>query len=113
MSRIWTQQKICSKSQKCANCGQEDHEDKDCENDPHCVNCYGNHPAYFRSCPKWKIEKKILQIKYEDTIPFSEEKESNHLSVIFQRIHMPLSQILTNTQTTSRHQTISDRKKNG
>ena len=70
--------RFCSKSQKCANCGPEDHEDKYCENDPHCVNCDGHHPPsppYFSSCPKWKIEKKILQIKYEDDIPFSEARK--------------------------------------
>ena len=67
--------RFCSKTQKCANCGQENHEDKDYENDPHCANCDGNHPAYFRSCPKWKIEKKILQIKYENDIPFSKARK--------------------------------------
>ena len=44
--------RFCSKTKKCANCGQENHEDKDCENNSHCANCDGNHPAYFRSCPK-------------------------------------------------------------
>ena len=44
--------RFCSKTQKWANCGQKNHEDKDCENYPHCANCNGNHPAYFRSCPE-------------------------------------------------------------
>ena len=62
------------------------------KNDPHCANCGGNHRAFLRSCPKWKIENKILQIKYENDIPFSEaRKESNHLSVILQRIHIVMS----------------------
>ena len=67
--------RFCSKIQKWANCGQENHEDKDSENDPHFANCNGNHPAYFRSCPKWKMEKKILKIKYEENISFHEARK--------------------------------------
>ena len=60
---------------KCANYGKKNHENKDCEKDPHCANCNGNHPAYFRSCPNWKFEKKILHIKYEGNIPFCEARK--------------------------------------
>ena len=44
-------------------------------------NCNGNHPAYFRSCPKWKMEQKILQIKYEENISFHEARKRVEPSV--------------------------------
>ena len=60
---------------KCAKCGQAGHDDHECENEVKCANCNGDHPAYVRSCPKWKIEKEIIKVKYQKNIPFHEARQ--------------------------------------
>ena len=49
-----------------AGCGEEGHNLDDCQNDPKCVNCQGDHVAISRDCPKWKIEKDIVTLKYAE-----------------------------------------------
>ncbi|KAF8771390.1 hypothetical protein HNY73_018816 [Argiope bruennichi] len=38
-------------------------------------NCNGSHPAYSKSCPKWKIEKEIQTIKISRNISFAEARQ--------------------------------------
>ena len=72
----------CFKCQKyghgqntCARCGQIDHDSKSCKNDIQCVNCKGNHFAYSRECARWKVEKKVWQLKVEKHISFYEDRK--------------------------------------
>ena len=58
-----------------AKCGQAGHDDHECDNEAKCANCNGDHPAYVRSCPKWKIEKEIIKVKYQKNIPFHEARQ--------------------------------------
>ena len=67
--------RFCKNEPKCAKCGQAGHEDHECENEAKCANCNGDHPAYVRSCPKWKIEKEIMKVKYQKNIPFHEARQ--------------------------------------
>ena len=43
-----------------------------CQNEPKCVNCQGDHVAISRDCPKWKIEKDIVTLKYTEKISFAD-----------------------------------------
>ena len=67
--------RFCKNEQKCAKCGQPGHEDHECKNETKCVNCDGDHPAYNTICPKWKTEKEILKIKFQNNIPFHEARQ--------------------------------------
>ena len=51
-------------------CG-EGHNLDDCQNEPKCVNCQGDHGAIWRDCPKWNIEKDIVTLKYTEKISFA------------------------------------------
>ncbi|XP_041357812.1 uncharacterized protein LOC121374769 [Gigantopelta aegis] len=48
----------CRGKLTCARCGLFDHDSKTCKNDILSLNCKGNHCAYSRECPRWKLEKK-------------------------------------------------------
>ena len=59
----------------CAGCGEEGHNLDDCQNEPKCVNCQGDHVAISRDCPKWKIEKDIVTLKYTEKISFADARK--------------------------------------
>ena len=50
----------------------EGHNLDDCQNKLKCVNCQGDHVAISRDCPKWKIEKDIVTLKYTEKISFAD-----------------------------------------
>ena len=62
----------CKGKAVCAGYGEEGHNLDDCQNDPKCVNCQGDHVAISRDCPKWKIEKDIVTLKYTEKISFAD-----------------------------------------
>ena len=64
----------CKGKAICAGCGEEGHTLDNCQNEPKCVNCQGNHVAISRDCPKWKIEKDIVTLKYTEKIPFADAR---------------------------------------
>ena len=66
--------RFCKNEQKCAKYRQPGHEDHECENETKCANYDGDNPAY-RICPKWKTEKEILKIKYQNNISFHEARQ--------------------------------------
>ena len=60
----------------CAKCAGEAHpEGEFCSNQPKCVNCDGNHPSYYNQCPRYKYEKKLLEVKTIEKLTFREAKE--------------------------------------
>ena len=67
----------CKGKAVCAGCG-EGHNLDDCQNEPRCVNCQGDHVAISRDCPKWKIEKDIVTLKYTENI--FQESKMGHIS---------------------------------
>ena len=70
----------CKGKAVCAGCGEEGHNLDDCKNDPKCVNCQGDHVAISRDCPKWKIEKDIVTLKYTEKISFADARKRLHPS---------------------------------
>ena len=68
-------QNSCNHKPLCARCGLEGHKDTDCPAvQPKCANCSGDHPAYSRQCPEWSKQQKIVRIKTERNVSFSEAK---------------------------------------
>ena len=65
----------CKGKAVCAGCGEEGHNLDDCKNEPKCVNCQGDHVAISRDCPKWKIEKHIVTLKYTEKISFADARK--------------------------------------
>ena len=56
----------------CGNCGQAGHDRDECDENPHCVNCEGDHSSSSRACPFWKQEKRIVELKFKENITFPE-----------------------------------------
>ena len=54
------------------------------------MNCQGDHVAISRDCPKWKIEKDIVTLKYTEKISFADARKRLQPSSTHQRIHMQL-----------------------
>ncbi|GBM26161.1 hypothetical protein AVEN_196987-1 [Araneus ventricosus] len=50
------------------------HDDTPCIKPEKCGNCNGSHPAYSKSCPKWKTEKEIQAVKITRNI-FAEARK--------------------------------------
>ena len=67
-------QNNCRGPTRCVNCGQH-HGDSTCTNPPSCYNCHKPHPASDPGCPKFRQEKDIISISYENDIAFPEARE--------------------------------------
>ena len=65
----------CKGKAVCAGYSEEGHNLDDCKNEPKCVNCQGDHVAISRDCPKWKIEKDIVTLKYTEKISFADARK--------------------------------------
>ena len=65
----------CKRATVCARCGQEGHDDKGCLSPQHCTNCSGDHPAYSRDCPQWRLQVEVTRVKFEQNISFREAEE--------------------------------------
>ncbi|GBN45620.1 hypothetical protein AVEN_250972-1 [Araneus ventricosus] len=66
----------CRGKQICARCSLPDHDSNNCTSTtPKCYNCNGDHPAFFRSCPRYKQEKEILTVKITKNISFQEARK--------------------------------------
>ncbi|XP_041347341.1 uncharacterized protein LOC121367293 [Gigantopelta aegis] len=67
-------QNTCRGKLTCARCGLFDHDSKTCKNDTLCLNCKGNHCAYSRECPRWKLEKRVQQVKVQNKLSFTDAR---------------------------------------
>ena len=117
-------QTTCRNKKTCARCGQFDHDSKTCNNDILCINCKGNHSAYSRECPKWKLEKKVQQVKVERRLSFPDARklvETTATAAVLERsyaavVKVPTKSISTNTELTwpcneSKYRKLSDIQK--
>ena len=75
MPKIWTHQNSCKGKAVCAGRGEEGHNVDDCQNDPKCVNCEGDHRAISKDCPIWKQQKDIVTLKYKENISFADGRK--------------------------------------
>lgn len=66
----------CRGKTTCAKCACTDHPTDTCgSSTPKCINCTGAHPAYSRSCPKFKEEKEILTLKTKENLSYHEARK--------------------------------------
>ena len=61
----------------CCNCGELEHCGPSgvCDEPAKYVNCSADHPANSKQCPQWVKEKKILKIKCENFLSFSDARK--------------------------------------
>ena len=62
--------KTCKNAAICAKCGEAGHEGMSCGNHQKCANCKGGHSTSSPDCPKWKLKKRVQQLKEERDISF-------------------------------------------
>lgn len=69
--------KTCQQPGVCMRCSQPIHitEEEQCNNVPHCLHCKNEHPIISRDCPKYKEEDKIIHLKVDQGISFSEARQ--------------------------------------
>jgi len=57
----------------CARCGER-HSQEQCSNPSKCRNCSSPHPAYSKDCPRWKLEKKVQEVKAKLNMSYIEAR---------------------------------------
>lgn len=65
----------CNHPQVCAKCGVEGHEFRNCNETPKCFHCHQNHDTSDKTCPKWILEKKAMEIKSKENVTYFEAKK--------------------------------------
>ncbi|GFS79746.1 integrase catalytic domain-containing protein [Trichonephila clavipes] len=73
--RFGHSQTSCRGQLTCSRCASVGHASTDCNLEPKCVNCLQPHPSDSKICPKWKIEKKIQEIKTTKNISYPEARK--------------------------------------
>ncbi|XP_041369636.1 uncharacterized protein LOC121383611 [Gigantopelta aegis] len=68
-------QNACRGKLTCARCGQFDHDSKRSQQDLLCINCKGDHFTYSRECPRWKVEKRVQQVKVKKRLTFADARK--------------------------------------
>lgn len=70
----------CRGKQTCAKCAGHDHLTDECKTKQFkCSNCDGPHAAYCRSCPKYKQEKEIINLKVTENLSFPKARKRHAL----------------------------------
>ncbi|XP_058449331.1 uncharacterized protein LOC131429290 [Malaya genurostris] len=66
----------CPNNAVCQNCSGDHKLEKDaCKEAPYCKNCKGGHSPTSRKCPQYVKEEKVIKIKTEKGISFSEARK--------------------------------------
>jgi hypothetical protein len=73
--RFGHHQTNCNRNKTCPKCGEGFHGDEECQKPLKCINCSGDHPAFYKSCPTWQKEKEICRIKATRNISYPEARK--------------------------------------
>ena len=65
----------CRSEETCQICSQSGHSRDQCKNAKLCINCKGDHDAGSRSCPTFKHEKRVIEIKFREKLSFPEARK--------------------------------------
>ena len=66
----------CNSQALCGRYGmkEQDQSTRECRDEPQCVNCKGEHPAFAKKCPKFLEEKEIQSLRVKRKISFTEAR---------------------------------------
>ena len=67
--------KACRSEETCQLCSRLGHPRDQCKNEKLCINCNGAHDAGSRECPKFILEKRVIELKFREKIPFAEARK--------------------------------------
>ncbi|GFX46779.1 uncharacterized protein TNCV_4039271 [Trichonephila clavipes] len=73
--RFGHSQTSCRGQLTCSRCASAGHSSTDCTLEPKCINCSQSHPSNSQLCPKWKLKKKIQEIRTNNNISYIEAKK--------------------------------------
>ncbi|GFW18646.1 putative RNA-directed DNA polymerase from transposon BS [Trichonephila clavipes] len=100
--RFGHSQTSCRGQLTCSRCASVGHASTDCSLEPKCFNCSESHQSDSKLCSKWKLEKKIQEIKASKNISYP-EREARKL--ILPQISQTYSQATKSSTTTTTTQT--------
>ncbi|GFX83307.1 uncharacterized protein TNCV_2489631 [Trichonephila clavipes] len=90
----------CRGQLTCSRCASVGHASTDCSLEPKCFNCSESHQSDSKLCFKWKLEKKIQEIKTSKNISYPEARK-----LILPQISQTYSQATKSSTTTTTTQT--------
>ncbi|GFV95731.1 uncharacterized protein TNCV_1727811 [Trichonephila clavipes] len=100
--RFRSSQTSCRGQLTCSRCASVGHASTDCSLEPKCINCSESHQSDSKLCSKWKLEKKIQEIKKQAKIsPIQREARK----LILPQISQTYSQATKSSTTTTTTQT--------
>ncbi|GFX38230.1 uncharacterized protein TNCV_3838291 [Trichonephila clavipes] len=67
-AEILDSQASCRGQQTCSRWASVGHSSTDCSLEPKCINCSESHQSDSKLCSKWKLEKKIQEIKKQTKV---------------------------------------------
>ncbi|GFV98166.1 uncharacterized protein TNCV_4449231 [Trichonephila clavipes] len=73
--RFGHSQTSCRGQLTCSRCASVGHASTDCSLEPKCINCSESHQSDSKLCSKWKLEKKIQEIKTSKNISYAEARK--------------------------------------
>ncbi|GFU30366.1 uncharacterized protein TNCV_1478121 [Trichonephila clavipes] len=98
--RFGHSQTACRGQLTCSRCASVGHASSDCTLEQRCVNCSQPHSSDSKLCPKWKIEKQILEIKTNNNISYQEAH-----TLITPQLSQTYAQVAKSSTATSTTQT--------
>ncbi|GFS88786.1 uncharacterized protein TNCV_4816781 [Trichonephila clavipes] len=98
--RFGHSQTSCRGQLTCSRCASVGHASTDCSLEPKCFNCSESHQSDSKLCSKWKLEKKIQEIKTSKNISYPEARK-----LILPQISQTYSQATKSSTTTTTTQT--------
>lgn len=101
-------QTTCRHETVCAKCGLAAHGEEPCGRPAHCVNCSGEHPAFYTTCPSWVKEKEICKIKTTQNISYPEARKLAATNIQLPRSEITYSSVLSQTKQTRTISTQTD-----
>ncbi|GFX23760.1 RNA-directed DNA polymerase from mobile element jockey [Trichonephila clavipes] len=98
--RFGHSQTSCRGQLTCSRCASVGHASTDCSLEPKCFNCSESHQSDSKLCSKWKLEKKIQEIKTSKNISYPRAQK-----LILPQISQTYSQATKSSTTTTTTQT--------
>ncbi|GBN52949.1 hypothetical protein AVEN_205656-1 [Araneus ventricosus] len=66
---------VCQGKLTCSRCAVAGHSSVECTVDPKCINCQKPHTADSKECDRWKMEKRIQELKITKNVSYFEARK--------------------------------------